>query len=1012
MRKAFQLKLSQTSFMKQANNKTHLTALATLFLILMLIPAASAEEENMTEPEWDEEEEIYLISSLNELNWIRNDLQADYKLINDIDASETENWNDGRGWNPIGESEFYFAGSFYGESYTIDNLYIERRTREVGLFEETNAGSEIHDLRIKNANIKGGGHTGTLVGVNEGLVENVVVEANISSSSRVIGGIAGRSDGKITRSSSIVEIEGYRSLGGLVGRNSGIISYSTSRAFINGTDLLGGLVGEDFVGSVRKSQAEVNIRGDESVGGLIGYLIGDIEDSYAEGYVEGERAIGGLVGYVDDRGNILRSYSISEPVGDLDVGGSIGWNLGEVEATYWDVEKSDTEESAGGKGKTTEEMESFYTYRISKDLETGNYQHLSVESESKIIDLKGKDYEFELVEIKEDEESGLIIYEEAEIKVEEEVYVIEDGESFEVKGVEIEIHLVSSDTAALVFDVGNSWDIADVDSFSDSNQSYTWNIVDGESYPFLSWEELEEGNNTLILEITDEDSEPVEDASVQIDSLIEETNSDGEAVFENLHETSYTAIADKEGYHENSKSFQITEEEQTETLTLEEKSSTFEITELDLNPDNIEKGETVQVNTTVNNTGSETGKRNLELKMDDELIGEETIELEEGRDEVFSFEFSKQVEGEHEITAEIFEDAKTETLTVGPELFDLEISKTPEQAGSTTPETGKYTYEEGEAITVEAESNLGWSFKQWNGMNKETEEITLTMDEDKQIEAVFEEDIDIEIGEVTVPKTENGEIEFDYQIVNEKEAITENFTIKFNDREINRAEKTVSEGETLNSEDNNFDLINGDASENAELNIEYAGVTDTKTFKIGAIERNLVEGWNYFSLPIATSEKEPIEEILDTEKIETVWTHQNGEWKNYNPAAPENELNNFEGGKGYLVESKKEFTITPPVNTNLSSIESENPVAPAQNNLDSGFSLIGSYWTHPIEASYQNAFQSLPEDQISSLYGSSEKDGALSLETLSLGQDEIKAGQAYWIAVKEGNKTYTKPTVE
>ena len=80
--------------------------------------------------------------------------------------------------------------------------------------------------------------------------------------------------------------------------------------------------------------------------------------------------------------------------------------------------------------------------------------------------------------------------------------------------------------------------------------------------------------------------------------------------------------------------------------------------------------------------------------------------------------------------------------------------------------------------------------------------------------------------------------------------------------------------------------------------------------------------------------------------------------------------------------------------------------------MDSGFSLIGSYWTHTVEASYQNAFQSLPEDQISGLYGSSEKDGALSLETLSLGQDEIKAGQAYWIAVKEGNKTYTKPTVE
>ena len=49
------------------------------------------------------ENEPYVITNINQLQSIKEDLSAKYTLGCDIDASETENWNDGRGFEPIGD---------------------------------------------------------------------------------------------------------------------------------------------------------------------------------------------------------------------------------------------------------------------------------------------------------------------------------------------------------------------------------------------------------------------------------------------------------------------------------------------------------------------------------------------------------------------------------------------------------------------------------------------------------------------------------------------------------------------------------------------------------------------------------------------------------------------------------------------------------------------------------------------------------------------------------------------
>jgi hypothetical protein len=71
------------------------------------------------------------ISDINDLNDIRDDLNGNYYLTADIDASDTATWNDGDGWEPIEA----FSGTLDGCSYTITGLTINRPSEDyVGLF--------------------------------------------------------------------------------------------------------------------------------------------------------------------------------------------------------------------------------------------------------------------------------------------------------------------------------------------------------------------------------------------------------------------------------------------------------------------------------------------------------------------------------------------------------------------------------------------------------------------------------------------------------------------------------------------------------------------------------------------------------------------------------------------------------------------------------------------------------------------------------------------------------------
>jgi hypothetical protein len=68
----------------------------------------------------------YIITTVGQLQEMKNNLSAHYALGKDIDASETVNWNGGAGFEPVGTSASTFAGSLDGRGYKITNLYINR----------------------------------------------------------------------------------------------------------------------------------------------------------------------------------------------------------------------------------------------------------------------------------------------------------------------------------------------------------------------------------------------------------------------------------------------------------------------------------------------------------------------------------------------------------------------------------------------------------------------------------------------------------------------------------------------------------------------------------------------------------------------------------------------------------------------------------------------------------------------------------------------------------------------
>jgi hypothetical protein len=76
------------------------------------------------------------------------------------------------------------------------------------------------------------------------------------------------------------------------------------------------------------------VRGYTRVGGLVGQNQGNVLHSYSYGTVSGHSTVGGLVGYNNNYGKIADSFSTSEVSGDDAIGGLAGRNYGSTATSY------------------------------------------------------------------------------------------------------------------------------------------------------------------------------------------------------------------------------------------------------------------------------------------------------------------------------------------------------------------------------------------------------------------------------------------------------------------------------------------------------------------------------------------------------------------------------------------------------------------------------------------------------------------------------------------------------
>jgi len=390
-----------------------------------------------------------------ELHAITNNLSSHYVLMNDLDAT-TAGYeelagpaaNEGKGWEPIGiyESGGSFApfvGTFDGQGYEIRDLFIDRADEmAVGLFGAVvgwDEGGVIENVYVMNANVTGDVGVGGLVGLNGGTVNSCCSNGNITGGSRV-GGVVGLNIETVKGCSFEGMVTGYYILvGGVVGYNMDHVSSSYSDGSVMGGLGVGGLVGLND-GTVGDSGAGSDVTGDEYVGGLVGHnQEGTVGNCYSSGNVTGDLRVGGMVGFNDYGGTVARSYASSSVAGDTLAGGLVGYNRGIVRNSYSRGSVSGNSSVGGFVGGNDGVVRDCFWDSEASNMETSD--------------------------------GGL------------------DRTTAEMMSI-----MTFTETKTQGLDA--PWDITAVGP-GETDDTYTWNIVDSESYPFLSGKQFMTHNLTI-----------------------------------------------------------------------------------------------------------------------------------------------------------------------------------------------------------------------------------------------------------------------------------------------------------------------------------------------------------------------------------------------------------------------------------------------------------------------------------------------------------------------------------
>ncbi len=611
---------------------------------------------------------LYLVDNWYDLHEVGNALGENYTLGFDLDAQKAgyeELVATADGWVPIGEEENSFTGIFGGEGHTIADLHIDRPGEdEVGLFGHIGENGSIQDVNIREAEVTGGEKVGSLVGHNRGELRNISVTGQITGDKHV-GGLVGTNRGNVTNIESSAEMMGGERIGVLIGNNRGILTCSYSSGGVEGDGELGGLAGLNR-GEIRETHSTANVSGSEKgggsqrVGGLVGWNRGVITLSHSSGEVTGSRRVGGLVGWNHDHGELSYSYSLGDVTGDRRVGGFVGWNKGEIVDTYVRGDVTGDRRVGGFVGWNHGTISNSYsTGVVTGNRRVGGFAGWNLgEISSSFWDIETSG---------QDESNGGI------------------GKPTE-------------DMQSLTTFEEAGWDITAVPSEEEKDTGFVWNIVDGETYPFLSGRGEEGENSVTRFKIERVDIEVIQKAGEKKQNIVVTaeyplTNTGDKTITENIEffildlktdsevkfYTEEVTLKNGETY-DGKMLWETTTEEHTGSYllrvengdrTVEEEveipsGDDFTLSDLRVGQKEVETGEDLDLQIDVEYTGMEKIDYTVEFGLDGEVVGTDTITLEGGETKTASITHTVEEEEEH-----VFE-AGEEILTLPLEEDSVE----------------------------------------------------------------------------------------------------------------------------------------------------------------------------------------------------------------------------------------------------------------------------------------------------------------------------------------------------
>jgi len=364
-----------------------------------------------------------------DLNAVRSNLAGNHTLMNDLDSGTP------------GYEELASPTANRGKGWQpIVVLHPYCPTPFTGLMGTFNGqGHEIRDLFINRPDEDFVG----LFGYANGVIKDIgVVNASVTgdgtySYSGGVGALVAANAGLVSNCYSTGNVSGRSSVGGLVGGNSGLVSNCYSTGNVSGDSCVGGLVGENgALCIVTSSYSTASVSGSAEVGGLVGSNAGTVSNSSCTGRVTGNDYVGGLVGYNGASGFpaiVTNSYSSANVTGNKYVGGLVGEN-----GFLWtDVDEDST---------------------VSNSYSAGN-----VTGDEYVGGLAGWNHGGAATNSSWDTQTS--------------------GQSTSAGG--------TGKTTAEMKNIATfrdaGWNIIAV-GLNETDSVYIWNIVDGVTYPFLSWQ--------------------------------------------------------------------------------------------------------------------------------------------------------------------------------------------------------------------------------------------------------------------------------------------------------------------------------------------------------------------------------------------------------------------------------------------------------------------------------------------------------------------------------------------